>query len=131
MATENTTKRTAESLLHAVDRTIQATLGQAQAGQAQVRVRAGGMLDEVSVAASRVKDALDDLRAVAGEDARQLRDRVTSLELRLARLEELAEAPTTAPSGATAGSKARSSAKAGTKGSRAKPASRPGRGSTE
>jgi len=67
----------------AVDKTVQATVGQAQ----MTRERAQELVDELAAAAGRVREALDDIRVPTGEDVRALRARVADLEARVAELE--------------------------------------------
>jgi polyhydroxyalkanoate synthesis regulator phasin len=73
----------ADAVRTAVDRTFQATLGQAQL----TRERAQELVDEVASAASRVRDVLEDLRVATGEDVRTLRARIEELERRVDELE--------------------------------------------
>jgi polyhydroxyalkanoate synthesis regulator phasin len=73
----------ADAVRSAVDRTFQATLGQAQL----TRERAQELVDEVAGAASRVRDVLEDLRVATGEDVRALRARIEELERRVDALE--------------------------------------------
>lgn len=74
---------TAEAVRTAVDRTVQATLGQAQV----TRERAQELVDELAGVPGRVREALDDLRPVSQEDVKALRLRIEQLEKRLAALE--------------------------------------------
>jgi polyhydroxyalkanoate synthesis regulator phasin len=73
----------ADAVRSAVDRTFQATLGQAQV----TRERAQELVDEVASAASRVRDVLEDLRVATGEDVRMLKARIETLERRVDQLE--------------------------------------------
>jgi polyhydroxyalkanoate synthesis regulator phasin len=73
----------ADAVRSAVDRTFQATLGQAQL----TRERAQELVDEVVGAASRVREVLEDLRVATGEDVRTLRARIEQLERRVDELE--------------------------------------------
>jgi polyhydroxyalkanoate synthesis regulator phasin len=82
----------AETVRSAVDRTFQATLGQAQV----TRERAQELVDEVTHAASRVRDVLDDLRVATGEDVRALRARIEALERRVSELEARKPKPSNA-----------------------------------
>ena len=83
----------ADALRGAVDRTYQATVGQAQV----TRERAQELVDELAQSAGRVRQILDDLRLASGEDLRRLQDRVETLEKRVAALEKKKPAPRRAP----------------------------------
>ena len=83
MAKRTRSAEAAETLRGAVDKTYQATVGQAQV----TRDRAQDLVDEITQAAGRVRGALDDLRLASAEDLRALRRRVTALERRVAELE--------------------------------------------
>jgi polyhydroxyalkanoate synthesis regulator phasin len=73
-----------ETLRGAVDRTVQATVGQAQ----MTRERAQELVDELAGTAGRVREALDDLRLVATpDDVRGLQARIEALEKRVRELE--------------------------------------------
>jgi polyhydroxyalkanoate synthesis regulator phasin len=69
---------------------VRAAVDQAfQAAPVQVsRDRAQELLDELTTAAGKVRDALDDLRPPTGEDIRDLRARLEALEKRVAKLEQ-------------------------------------------
>jgi polyhydroxyalkanoate synthesis regulator phasin len=110
-----------DTLRHAVDRTVQATVGQAQ----MTRERAQELVDELAGTAGRVREALDDLRLASGDDVKTLRARLETLERRVAELEregaERAAARTERPAKANARSgggakKAKAGAKAKAKG---------------
>ena len=73
-----------DTLRSAVDRTYQATVGQAQV----TRERATELVDELAQSAGRVRQILDDLRLASGEDVRRLQERVDALEKRLVALEK-------------------------------------------
>jgi len=77
----------ADALRTAVDRTYQATVGQAQV----TRERAQELVDELAQSAGRVRQILDDLRLASGEDLRRLQDRIDELEKRVAALEKPAK----------------------------------------
>jgi len=83
----------ADAVRAAVDQAFQATAGQAQV----TRDRAGGIADEIAEelasAAGRVRGALDDLRPSAGEELAELRERVATLEAKVAGLEQTPAAP--------------------------------------
>jgi polyhydroxyalkanoate synthesis regulator phasin len=72
-----------DALRGAVERTMQATMGQAQL----TRERAQEIVDELAGTAGRVRDALEELRPVAGDDLKGLRARLDALERRVAELE--------------------------------------------
>jgi polyhydroxyalkanoate synthesis regulator phasin len=73
----------AETVRSAVDRTFQATLGQAQV----TRERAQELVDDVAHVASRVRGVLEDLRVATHEDVRNLESRIEMLERRVSELE--------------------------------------------
>src|SRR3954451_23341877 len=68
------TKRS-DQVRSAVDEAFQAAAGQAQV----TRDRAQELVDELSGAAGRLRDVLDDLRPPTGDDVRGLRDEGTAL----------------------------------------------------
>lgn len=76
--------QTADTLRSAVDRTVQATLGQAQF----TRDRAQEVVDELAGTAGKVRGALDDLKPASGEDVKSLGARLGALEKRVAGLEK-------------------------------------------
>jgi polyhydroxyalkanoate synthesis regulator phasin len=82
-----------DALRTAVDRTYQATVGQAQV----TRERAQELVDELAHSAGRVRQILDDLRLASGEDLRRLQDRIDVLEQRVAALEKKPAAPRRKP----------------------------------
>ncbi len=84
MARKSAGAQTADTLRSAVDRTVQATVGQAQI----TRDRAQELVDELAGTAGRVREALDDLRLATGEDVKSLETRFDALEKRVARLEK-------------------------------------------
>ena len=90
-----------EAVRQAVDEAFQAAAGQAQF----TRERAQDLVDELSGAAGRLRDVLEELRPAGTDDVRELREEVRALAKRVARLEAtLAEQPKRAPrarSGAT------------------------------
>ncbi|PZR67748.1 MAG: hypothetical protein DLM63_05520 [Solirubrobacterales bacterium] len=74
----------ADAVRGAVDRTFQATVGQAQI----TRERAQELVDELTGAAGRVRAVLDDvLVQSAGDDLRSLREELRALERRVRALE--------------------------------------------
>src|SRR3954466_16079324 len=64
-----------DAMRQAVDEAFSAAAGQAQV----TRERAQDLVDELSGAAGRLRDVLEDLRPAAGDDVRALRDEVTAL----------------------------------------------------
>ena len=84
MARKSAGAQTADTLRSAVDRTVQATVGQAQS----TRGRAQDVVDELAGTAGRVREALDDLRLATGEDIKSLGARLDALEKRVASLEK-------------------------------------------
>jgi polyhydroxyalkanoate synthesis regulator phasin len=85
-------KRT-DAVRTAVDEAFQAAAGQAQV----TRDRAQDIVDELSGAAGRLRDVLEDLRPPTTDDVRHLRDEVRALAERVARLEEAQAKPKRAP----------------------------------
>jgi polyhydroxyalkanoate synthesis regulator phasin len=77
-------ERGAESVRSAVERTFQATAGQAQV----TRERAQELVDELSGATTRVREVLEDLRVATGEDVKALEAKIRKLERRIAALEK-------------------------------------------
>jgi polyhydroxyalkanoate synthesis regulator phasin len=74
----------AESVRAAAAQAFSATAGQAQ----MTRERAQELADELAGAASRVRDALDDLRSPSGDDIRELRAEIRNLQTRVKALED-------------------------------------------
>lgn len=85
-------ERGADSVRSAVERTFQATAGQAQV----TRERAQELVDELSGATTRVREVLEDLRVATGEDVKALEAQIAKLEKRVAALEKK-PAPKRAP----------------------------------
>jgi polyhydroxyalkanoate synthesis regulator phasin len=79
----------ADAVRSAVDDAFQAAAGQAQV----TRERAGDIVDELSGAAGRLRDVLEDLRPPSGDEVRALREEVRSLAARVAKLEATATEP--------------------------------------
>jgi polyhydroxyalkanoate synthesis regulator phasin len=73
-----------EAVRSAVDQAFQATAGTATQA---TRDRAQELVDELALAASKVRDALDDLRPPTAEEIRGLRADLKALEERVAALE--------------------------------------------
>jgi polyhydroxyalkanoate synthesis regulator phasin len=72
-----------DSVRAAAAQAIEATAGQAVAS----RDRAQQLADDLAQAATRVRDALDDLRPPTGDEVRSLRAQIGGLEARVAELE--------------------------------------------
>jgi polyhydroxyalkanoate synthesis regulator phasin len=81
---KNRGERGADTVRAAVERTFQATAGQAQ----MTRERAQELVDDLSGATSRVREVLDDLRVATGEDVKALEHQIRKLERRVAALEK-------------------------------------------
>ena len=79
--------RRVDAVRHAVDQAFQATAGQGAAAAESGRERAQDIVDQLTQAAGRVRDVLDELRPPTGEDLRTLREAVADLERRVAALE--------------------------------------------
>jgi polyhydroxyalkanoate synthesis regulator phasin len=90
MARSQTPRDAADQLRTAVDRTLQATVGQATASRGRAQERAQDIVEELSQAAGRVRDALDDLRVATREDVKEIGDRLAEIESRVAKLETAA-----------------------------------------
>lgn len=84
MARPQSSREAADALRTAVDRTVQATVGQASAS----RERAQDLVEEVSQVAGKLRDTLDDLRVASREDVREVEQRLADIEKRLAALEK-------------------------------------------
>jgi polyhydroxyalkanoate synthesis regulator phasin len=76
-------KTRADAVRAAVDQAFTATAGQAQV----TRERAHEIADELSTAAGKVRDALDELRPPSGDELRALTRRIEALEKKVAALE--------------------------------------------
>jgi ABC-type transporter Mla subunit MlaD len=77
-----------DSVRAAAAQAIEATAGQAVAS----RDRAQQLADDLAQAATRVRDALDDLRPPTGDEVRSLRAQIGGLEARVAELERALQA---------------------------------------
>ena len=98
MSRTSGSRETADALRAAVDRTFQATVDQAKAtvdqataSRGRAQERAQDIVEELSQAAGRVREALDDLRVATREDVREISGRLDSLERRVAALEKPAK----------------------------------------
>ena len=95
---DNKAKR-GDAVRQAVDEAFQAAAGQAQF----TRERAQDIVEELSGAAGRLRDVLEDMRPAGTDDVRELRAEVKALAERVARLEAAsAEKPKRAPRARTA-----------------------------
>ena len=99
---DNKPKR-GDAVRQAVDEAFQAAAGQAQF----TRERAQDIVEELSGAAGRLRDVLEDMRPAGTDDVRELRAEVKALAERVARLEAAAaEKPKRAPRARTGAAKA-------------------------
>lgn len=90
MSAKNRGADAADAVRTAVDRTFQATVGQAQV----TRGRAQEIVDELAQATGRVREVLDDLRVATGDDVKELRAESRDLRRRVSALERrIDEAP--------------------------------------
>jgi polyhydroxyalkanoate synthesis regulator phasin len=76
-----------DTMRQAVDEAFQAAAGQAQV----TRDRAQDLVDELSGAAGRLRDVLEDLRPAGSDDVRTLRAEVRALSKRVTELEQAAK----------------------------------------
>jgi polyhydroxyalkanoate synthesis regulator phasin len=74
----------ADHVRAAVEQAFEATTH----GASPVRERAQELADELAGAASRVRDALDELRPSSGDDIRELRAEIRNLQARVKALED-------------------------------------------
>jgi polyhydroxyalkanoate synthesis regulator phasin len=74
----------ADAVRSAVDRTFQATVGQ---GAQVTRDRAQELVDELTGAAARMRDLVEELRPAAADELSELRQEVAELRARVAALE--------------------------------------------
>ena len=88
MARAQRPREAADALRSAVDKTVQQTLGQATASRGRAQERAQDLVDEVTQAASKLRESLEDLRVATKEDVRELSDRLSAIERRLTVLEK-------------------------------------------
>jgi polyhydroxyalkanoate synthesis regulator phasin len=110
----------ADAVRAAVDQAFHATAG----GAATTRERAQELADELAHAASRVREALDELRPPTADELRALGRRIDALEKRLKALEGSGPAaPAKRASAKRAPAKRTSAAASGSARSRAKPPS--------
>jgi polyhydroxyalkanoate synthesis regulator phasin len=89
-----------DAVRQAVDEAFQAAAGQAQF----TRERAQDVVDELSGAAGRLRDVLEELRPAGTDEVRELRAEVKALAERVAKLE--AAGPKRAPRARTGAAKA-------------------------
>jgi polyhydroxyalkanoate synthesis regulator phasin len=81
----------ADAVRSAVDQAVQATFHATEKQAQFTRERAQELVDELAGTATRIREALEDLRPPTGDDVRTLRARVEELEARVAALEAAAE----------------------------------------
>jgi polyhydroxyalkanoate synthesis regulator phasin len=92
-----------DAVRQAVDEAFQAAAGQAQF----TRERAQDLVDDLSGAAGRLRDVLEELRPAGTDDVRELRTEVRALAERVGRLEAtLTEKPKRAPRARTGAARA-------------------------
>jgi polyhydroxyalkanoate synthesis regulator phasin len=98
MTPANSGSEAADALLAAIDKTVRATLGQAQlAGD-----RAQDLVDDASSAADRVRERLDSLRPARADEVKALQSQLAALETRVARLEQAIALQARAPGSVSA-----------------------------
>jgi ABC-type transporter Mla subunit MlaD len=91
-------KKRSEQVRQAVDEAFKATSGRAQEG----RDLAQEVVDELTSAAGRLRDVLEDMRPPSGDDLRGLRDEVTALRREMQAIGERLGKLEAAPKRATA-----------------------------
>jgi polyhydroxyalkanoate synthesis regulator phasin len=82
-----------DAVRSAVDQAFSASAAQGAAAAEQGRERAQDMIDQLALAAGRVRDVLDELRPPTGEDLKGLRTQIAALERRVAALEAAQRTP--------------------------------------
>jgi polyhydroxyalkanoate synthesis regulator phasin len=82
-----------DAVRSAVDQAFQATAGQGAAAAESGRERAQDIVDQLTQAAGRVREVLDELRPPTADELRALRRAVADLEQRVAALEQTQETP--------------------------------------
>ena len=83
----------AEAVRSAVDQAFQTTASQSTAAAETGRERAQDVVDQLTQAAGRVREVLDELRPPTGDELRTLQQTVADLERRVAALEKAQAAP--------------------------------------
>jgi gas vesicle protein len=83
----------AEAVRSAVDQAFQTTASQGTAAAETGRERAQDIVDQLTQAAGRVREVLDELRPPTGDELRTLQQTVADLEQRVAALEKTQTAP--------------------------------------
>lgn len=111
MSAKNRGADAADALRTAVDRTFQATVGQAQV----TRGRAQEIVDELAQATGRVREVLDDLRVATGDDVKELRAENRDLRRRVSALERRIDEAPAARHARSAGPAAKGGAKRASK----------------
>lgn len=77
----------ADTVRQTVDQAVQATFHATERQAQFTRERAQELVDELAGTASRIRDALEELRPTSADDFRTLRARVDELEARVSALE--------------------------------------------
>ena len=80
----------ADAVRAAASQAIEATAGQAASSTQR---RAQQLADDLTSAANRFRDVLEDMRPAGGDELKLLRERVAKLEERVAKLETKGRAP--------------------------------------
>ena len=88
MAKQQEPRKRADAVRQAVDQAFQATAGQGAAAAESGRERAQDIVDQLTQAAGRVREALDELRPPTVDELKGLQQSVADLERRVAALEE-------------------------------------------
>ena len=78
----------ADAVRSAVDQAFQTTASQGSAAAETGRERAQDIVDQLTQAAGKVRDVLDELRPPTGDELRTLQQTVADLEKRVAALEK-------------------------------------------
>jgi polyhydroxyalkanoate synthesis regulator phasin len=112
MAKQQEPRKRVDAVRQAVDQAFMATAGQGAAAADQGRERAQDIVDQLTQAAGRVSEVLDELRPPSGAELKDLQKTVADLERRVAALEQ-DKAPSTAkPQTTREPAKGKTSAKA-------------------
>ena len=83
----------AEAVRSAVDQAFQTTASQGTAAAETGRERAQDLVDQLALAAGRVRDVIDELRPPTADEIRSLQKTVADLEKRVAALEKAPAPP--------------------------------------
>ena len=87
MAKQQEPRKRADAVRQAVDQAFQATAGQGAAAAETGRERAQDIVDQLTQAAGRVSEVLDELRPPTGGELKDLQRSLADLERRVAALE--------------------------------------------